>query len=82
MNKKYKEVIFMQMKIVTLRTKNGSKYLEDLKKHVISGGKLGKTVLSYETCTILVGMPGIFKLSDGKTLKTSEIVDYGPSLIF
>lgn len=82
MNKKYKEVIFMQMKIVTLRTKNGSKYLVDLKNHVISGGKLGKTVLSYETCTILVGMSGIFKLSDGKTLKTSEIVDYGPSLIF
>ena len=39
MNKKYKEVIFMQMKIVTLRTKNGSKYLVDLKNHVISGGK-------------------------------------------
>ena len=64
MNKKYKEVIFMQMKIVTLRTKNGSKYLVDLKNHVISGGKLGKTVLSYETCTIMVGMPVIFELSD------------------
>ena len=82
MNKKYKEVIFYADEDCNAKTKNGSKYLVDLKNHVISGGKLGKTVLSYETCTILVGMPGIFKLSDGKTLKTSEIVDYGPSLIF
>lgn len=63
------------MQTLYFKTISGSSYYVNLTEKTICGGALGNVPCKFHSYSgIITGTPAIFKLADGRTMKTSSVI--------